>query len=207
MKKAVVGRVTARNGVIPSAYQYMMVDTATGKQIILGVPADLLVTRWSPDGKWLLGYQHSNFQYWLRYTLADGKLHSIVKNRVHQYLDVSPDSKTLIGYGHTREGVVGGPKPPNGMNQFDVATGALTTGDKWTQTPEDMLVISRWSLDGKRVAHAVRTKTAKGEESGRIVVCDPDGGNAVKLATIPSQFMGDISWLPSRRKAAAPRPK
>src|SRR5262245_55924876 len=181
MKKAVVARVTARNGVIPSAYQYAIVDIATKKQTILGVPADLLVTRWSPDGGWLLGYQWSNFQHWQRYTLADGKLHSIVKNRVHQYMDVSPDSKTLIGYGHTREGVVGGPLPPLGMNQFDVVTGAVTTGDKWTQTPDDIMVISRWSPDGKRVAHAVRTNTAKGEETGRILVCDPDGGNEVKL--------------------------
>jgi Tol biopolymer transport system component len=207
MKKAVVARVTARNGVIPSAYQYVMMDIATRKQTILGVPGDLTVTRWSPDGKWLLGYQYSNFQHWQRYTLADGKLHSVVKNRVHHYMDVSPDSKALIGSGHTREGVVGQPLPPRGMNQFDVETGAMTTGDKWMQTPDDIFVISRWSPDGKRVAHVVRERNEKGEESARILVCDPNGGNAVRLAAIPSQFMGDISWLPSPRKADARRPK
>src|SRR5262249_1296989 len=111
-----------------------------------------------------------------------------------------------IGYGNTEQGVVGGPRPPCSVNRFDVETGAMTTGDKWTRKPEEFLVISRWSPDGKRVAHAVREKNEKGEESARILVCDPDGGNAVKLQAIPSQFMGDISWLPSPRKAA-PRPE
>jgi hypothetical protein len=53
----------------------------------------------------------------------------------------------------------------------------------------------------------VREKNAKGEESVRLVVCDPDGGNEVKLLATRRQFMGDISWLPSRHKVAAPQGK
>jgi RNA polymerase sigma factor (sigma-70 family) len=207
MKKAVYGRVTAWNGVIPSAYKYFVVDLASKKETLLDLPADFHVIRWSPDGKWLLGYQWGLPPIVQRYTFADGKLHTIVKTRFDFYLDLSPDGKTLIAYGLTREGVVGGPLPPCAVNLFDVETGTRTVGDKWVRKPEDFLVISRWSLDGKRVAHAVREKNEKGEEAVRIIVCDPDGDNEVKLLSAPRQFMGNIHWLPSPRKVAAPSPK
>src|SRR5262249_22444643 len=156
--KAIYGRVTARNGVIASAYKYVAVDLASKKETPLNVPGDFLLARCSPDGKWLLGYQYTNFQHWQRYTLADGKLHSIANGPFHAYMDLSPDGKTLIGYGQTRKGVIGGPQPPRGVNRFDVETGAMTTGDRWAGTSEDLLAISRWSPDGKRIAHAVRER-------------------------------------------------
>jgi hypothetical protein len=73
-----------------------------------------------------------------------------------------------------------------------------------------LFVISKWSLDGTRVAHAVRESDQNDEEvvkSFRSVVRDRDGGNEVKLAATAGQFMGNISWLPSRHKVAAPPPK
>src|SRR5262249_49949399 len=124
MKKVVFGRVTARNGVIPSAYKYAIMDLTSKKETPLDLPAGFGSIRWSPDGKWLLGYSWHFSPIWQRYTLAESKLHTIVKNRFHYYMDLSPDGKTLIGFGQTREGVVGGPQPPHGINQFDVETGA-----------------------------------------------------------------------------------
>jgi hypothetical protein len=205
MKKAVYGTVTARNGVIPSAYRYALVDLGSKKETPLDLPASFNLLRWSSDGKWLLGYQWGLPPNVQRYTFADGKLNTIVRTRFDFYLDLSPDGKTIIGYGLTREGVIGGPLPPCSMNRFDVEIGVMMTGDRWVRKPDDFLVISRWSLDGKRVAHAVRERNAKGEESARIVVCDSDGGDEMKLSVIPTQFMGDIYWLPSRKGLAPPK--
>ena len=133
----------------------------------------------------------------------EGKLQTLVAKQHYFYMDLSPDGKTLIGYGPTREGVVGGPLPPYAVNRFDVTTVAMTTGDKWSRKPNDILVMSKWSLDGKRVALAVRghaPKDREGVESYRIVVTDPDGGNEDNLVDSPGQFMGFIHWLPSRRE-------
>jgi len=107
MKRALYGRVTSRNGVIPRTYKYALVDLTTKKETPLDIPGDFIVTRWSPDGEWLLGNQWTNSPHWRRYDLADGKLHTIIEKRIHYYADLSPDGKTLIAYGQTKEGVIG----------------------------------------------------------------------------------------------------
>src|SRR5262249_25413064 len=116
MKKAIYGRVTARDGVGPLAFKYALVDLATRKETPLDVPGDFFVMCWSPDGKWLLGARSwATAPCWQRYTLADGKLHTIVKDRNYSYMDLSPDGKTLIGFGQTQEEGIG--LSPRGMNR------------------------------------------------------------------------------------------
>src|SRR5262245_59323964 len=209
MKRIAYARITKpADGSILWSLKFVVLDLTTKKETPLGLPADHVVTKWSPDGSWLLAIQGN--AVWRRYTLADGKLQTITEKRFYFYMDLSPDGKTLIGYGEGRQGVVGGPRIPWEIDRFDVATGKMTKTDKFAHTPNDMIVMSRWSLDGKRVVHLVRERApdeAGGEESYRIVVCDPDGGNEVKLTAGAGQFMGWIYWLPSRSKPAVRTPK
>jgi hypothetical protein len=207
MKQVIYTRVKGKVGVF-ERYKFVLIDLATRVETPLNLPDDTRWLVWSRDGKWLLVSPSSNV--WQRYTIADGKLQTLVANQRYFYMDLSPDGKKLIGYGPTREGVVGGPLPPYAVNRFDVATGAMTTGDKWSRKPNDMLAMSKWSLDGKRVAHAVRGRAPEdgsGEESYRIVVSDPDGGNEDTLVDTSGQFMDFIHWLPSPQRGVGSRGK
>jgi dipeptidyl aminopeptidase/acylaminoacyl peptidase len=186
------------------------------------MPADYLVVRWSPDGSWLLVFQRSvneRFEVseaYHRYVLATGKIQTITDRRSYYNADLSPDGKTLIGFGEP--GLPPDPtnRSPRELSRFDVATGAVTKADKFAQKPDDMFAMSRWSPDGRRVALALREipvrepgedpKKGAQKESFRVVVCDPDGGNEVKLTASQGQFAGRIYWLPTRPKAA-PAPK
>lgn len=188
----------------PAADKYAIMNLATKKSTPLALPPGHCVIGWSKDGSWLLvtppvfGGVYSVYN---RYTLADGKLHKIVDKRFYYYMDLSPDGKTLIGFGEGQQGVDGGPQVPWEIDRFDVATGAMTRADKFAHTPKDSIVMSKWSPDGSRVVHAVRERAPgiePGVESLRIVVCDPDGGNEVRLTASREQFMGWIYWLPKR---------
>jgi RNA polymerase sigma factor (sigma-70 family) len=190
--------------------KYAIMDLATKKTTPIDIAPKHHVVKWSGDARWLLVSETSLGGVYSRYTLADGKLHPIVTKRFYFYMDLSPDGKTLIGYGEGQQGVVGGPRIPWEIDRFDSATGAMTKADKFAHTPSDMIVLSKWSPDGKRVVHAVRERAPEqpgGEEAYRVVVCDPDGGNEVKLTAAKGQYMGWIYWVPTRDKGMPPKAK
>ncbi|MBN9122934.1 MAG: hypothetical protein J0I06_27990, partial [Planctomycetes bacterium] len=204
MKRAVYAHGSRPNGEAGAAYK--LLDLATRKETPLGLPADHYPVLWSPDGTWLLVVRRGGVSpVWCRYDLAGGKLETLVDRRFYYYMDLSPDGKTLIGFGQPRPEEPGGPRVRWEIDRFDVATGAMTPADKFAYGPRDGIIMSRWSPDGARVVHAVRECPPMGEESYRIVVCDPDGGNEVKLTAGRGQFMGWIYWLPTRPRPAAPK--
>jgi RNA polymerase sigma factor (sigma-70 family) len=211
MKRVVYATTAEAGDGVTYVYKYAIMDLATKKVTPLDLSSGYDVARWSSDGSWLLVAPASiGGVGWSQYTLADGKLRTLVEKRSYFYMDLSPDGKTLIGFGPGRDGVVGGPRVPWEIDRFDVATGKMTRADKFAHTPQDSTAMSRWSPDGKRVAHSVRERAPDrlgGGESYRLVVCDPDGGNEVKLAAADGQFMGWIYWLPTRSKVAGPLPK
>ncbi len=208
MKQVVYARPT-KDG--DTNFRYYRRELATQKETPLDQLGDRQVTSWSRDGNWLLVNQTRQAigGIWSRYSLADGKLHTITEKQFFYFADLSPDGKTMIGFGEVRQEVPGGPRIPWEMTRFDAATGEMTRADKFAYTPRDGIVMSKWSPDGRRVVHVVREFVSKDgfvpkDESFRIVVCDPDGGNEVKLMASRGQFLGWIYWLPTPTRNAAP---
>ncbi len=207
MKQIVYSRhATADSG---TKFRYYRRELATGKETPLDeLGDDRVVTSWSRDGNWLLVNQNRQpfGGIWSRYSLADGKLNTITERPFLLYADLSPDGKTMIGFAEFQQEVAGIPRITWEMTRFDAATGEMTRADKFAFPPTGLLVMSRWSPDGRRVLHAVRERDGPaGEESVSIVVCDPDGGKEAKIMASRGQFLGWIYWLPTRTTALQPK--
>ncbi len=207
MKQIVYSRLaTTDNG---TKLQYYRRELATGKETPLDeLGDDRVVMSWSRDGNWLLVNQTRQpfGGIWSRYSFADGKLNTITERPFLLYADLSPDGKTMIGFAEFQQEVVEVPRSTWEMTRFDAATGEMTRADKFAFPPTGLVVMSRWSPDGRRVVHAVRERDGPaGEESVSIVVCDPDGGNEVKIMASRGQFLGWIYWLPTRTTVLRPK--
>jgi len=205
MKRAAFAKIVPVNPDDPMAldYKYSLFDLATRKVTPLDLPPDHRVARWSKDGTWMLVSQPGGGP-WRKYTLADGKLDTLVAKRFYLSMDLSPDGKTLIGYGEPEEAPFDETKPatPWELDLFDVATGKMTKAAKFDRKPGDIFVISRWSFDGTRVVHHIESSKLedKSDYTYRIVATDPDGGKEVMLRTGRGMFNGRLEWLQSRSR-------
>ncbi|QEL17672.1 RNA polymerase sigma factor [Limnoglobus roseus] len=188
-----------------TSYQYARRVVATGAETMLRVPADYEVAEWAPDGAWLLVSNGRSRTEWGRYTLADGKFKTLVGNCLFHTMDVASGTP-VIGYGGLAfPGDLG--KPSNwGMFTVDPSTSQAIKLERFEMTAGMFAVDARWAPDGKRVACAIREGRNGEKETARLIVCEPDGGKPVQIASWPHQLLAFVHWLPSKRPAAARLP-
>jgi RNA polymerase sigma factor (sigma-70 family) len=183
-----------------------LVDVKTKEKTALKVPDNQMVTDWSRDGRYFLttepdarGEEPAARLHLVR---RDGSEDRVLKaaGRFAVFGRLSPDGRRVLymALDPQRQGNKPG-ENQLGLFVLDIRLGKAVRVEE--QPLNGLLMGHCWSPDGKRIAFAWRQKnTPPGQQTeSHLVVADPDGRNAVTLATERSEFggvitLGDPDW-------------
>ena len=171
----------------------------TGRQRLIGGPADAFHPDWSPDGSWV-AYRTADAgtdQIWI--AQSDGSGARVLADCAEPCFGAdfpawSPDS-TSVAY-TAYDAPVSADLPPSGssLHVIDVQSGVDTS--VLSSEPGQILDNARWSPDGSMLAFQIDHFESSGAETALEIAVAPSAGGDIRRITDGAMFGGYPDWNP-----------